>query len=65
MVKDTVDEIKVFLKKNLCSGSMLDFRAGEPEPVVFGCSEPEPEPAEKKTRAGAEAAQKKTGSRSH
>ena len=32
-------------------------RAGEPEPVVFGCSEPEP--AEKKTRAGAEAAQKK------
>ena len=34
-------------------------RAGEPEPVFFGCSEPEP--AEEKTGAGAEAAKKKPG----
>ena len=39
----------------------LLVRAGEPEQVVFGCSEPEP--AEEKTRSRSRAAQKKTGAR--
>ena len=34
-----------------CSIINTFFRAGEPEPGVFGSLEPEPEPLEKKTRS--------------
>ena len=36
-----------------CKNGLKKCRAGEPEPGVFGSLEPEPEPLEKKRRAGA------------